>query len=78
MGGGDATTQDNAVRDVYFDFCERDKLRPVSEAPNILQDLFTRVVVAGLLTFCVSQRWLLPKFCPMEPERFARSQSVRT
>ena len=36
------------------------------------------MVVAGLLTFCVSQLWLLPVFCPLEPERFARSQSVWT
>ena len=42
MDGGDATTQHNEVRDVYFDFCERAGLRPISEAPNILQDIFTR------------------------------------
>ena len=42
MAGGDATTQHNAVRDVYFDFCERAGLKPISEAPNILQDIFTR------------------------------------
>ena len=40
MAGGDATTQHNAVRD--FDFCERAGLRPISEVPNILQDIFTR------------------------------------
>ena len=26
----------------YFDFCERAGLRPISEAPNILLDIFTR------------------------------------
>ena len=36
MAGRDATTQHNAVRDVYFDICERAGLRPISEAPNIL------------------------------------------
>ena len=36
------------------------------------------MVVDGLLTFRVSQLWLLPVFCPMDPERFARSQSVWT
>ena len=41
MAGGDATTLHNGVRDVYFDFCERAGLRPISEAPNILQDVFT-------------------------------------
>ena len=40
MSGGDATAQHNAVRDVYFDFCERGALRPLSEAPRILQDVF--------------------------------------
>ena len=44
MAGGDATTQHNAVPDVCFDFCERAVLRPISEAPNILQDIFTRDV----------------------------------
>ena len=38
---GDATTLHNGVRDVYFDFCERVGLRPISEAPNILLDVFT-------------------------------------
>ena len=42
MAGGDATTQHNAVRDVNFDFCERAGLRLISEAPNILLDIFTR------------------------------------
>ena len=28
--------------DVYFDFCERAGLRPISEAPNIHLDIFTR------------------------------------
>ena len=37
--GGDATTQHNGVRDVYFDFCERGGLRPTSEAPRVLQDV---------------------------------------
>ena len=41
MAGGDATTLHNGVRDVYFDFCERAGLRPISEAPNILLDVFT-------------------------------------
>ena len=36
------------------------------------------MVVAGLRTFCASQLWLSPEFCPMEPERFARSLSVWT
>ena len=31
--GGDSTAQHNGVRDVYFDFCERGGLRPLSEAP---------------------------------------------
>ena len=39
--GGDATTLYNGVRDVYFDFCDRAGLRPISEAPNILLDVFT-------------------------------------
>ena len=39
--GGDATTLHNGVRDVYFDFCERAGLRPISGAPNILLDVFT-------------------------------------
>ena len=37
-GGGDATTLHNGVL-VYFDFCERAGLRPISEAPNILLDV---------------------------------------
>ena len=41
MAGGDATTLHNGVRDVYFDFCEGAGLRPISEAPNILLDVFT-------------------------------------
>ena len=41
MAGRDATTLHNGVRDVYFDFCERAGLRPISEAPNILLDVFT-------------------------------------
>ncbi len=40
--GGDATSQHNGVRDVYYDFCERGGLRPLSEAPDILKDLFSR------------------------------------
>ncbi len=40
MAGGDATSQHNAVRDVYFDFSERGGLKPLSEAPRVLQDLF--------------------------------------
>ena len=38
--GGDATAQHNAVRDVYFDYCERGGLRPESEAPRVLQNMF--------------------------------------
>ena len=41
MAEGDAATLHNGVRDVYFDFCERAGLRPISEAPNILLDVFT-------------------------------------
>ena len=41
MAVRDASTQQNAVRDIYFDFCERAGLRPISEAPNILLDIFT-------------------------------------
>ena len=41
MAGGEATTLQNGVRDVYFDFCERAGLKPISEAPNILLDVFT-------------------------------------
>ena len=37
----DATTLHNGIRDVYFDFCEQAGLRPISEAPNILLDVFT-------------------------------------
>ena len=36
-----ATTQHHAVRDVYFDFCERARLRPVNEALHSLLDSFT-------------------------------------
>lgn len=36
---GDATSQHNGVRDVYFDFCESGALRPLSEAPGVLRDL---------------------------------------
>ena len=42
MAGGDATTQHNAVRDVYFDFCERAGLRPISEAPHSSGHLHAR------------------------------------
>ena len=71
----------NGVRDVYFDFCERAGLRPISEAPNTLLDVFTLdglTVVAGLPTSFASQPWLLVVSCPMEPERYARSQFAWT
>ena len=42
MGGGDHTVQHNAVRDVYFDFCSRGRLRPTSEAPSVLADVLGR------------------------------------
>ena len=35
MGGGDAVREHNAVRDVFFDYCERGGLRPVLEAPGL-------------------------------------------
>ena len=76
MTGGDSTTQHTAVRDVHFDFCERAGLRPISEAPHILQDIFTRdgrCRPADVL--CIPA---LVVFCPLDPERFARSQSVWT
>ena len=54
MDGEDATTQHNAVLDVYFDFCERAGLRPISEAPNTLQDIFTRDGRCRLASVCPS------------------------
>ena len=41
MPSGDATTQHNVIRDVSFDFDERARLRPISEAPNIFLDTST-------------------------------------
>ena len=40
--GGDHTAQHDAVRDVYFDFCERGGLRPASEAPHVLAEVLGR------------------------------------
>ena len=42
MAGGDATEQHNGVRDVYFDYCERGALRPLSEAPDVLKEVLGR------------------------------------
>jgi len=39
MVGGERTTQHNAVRDIYFDYCERGCLRPRSEAPQVLAEI---------------------------------------
>jgi hypothetical protein len=36
MSGGDQVYEHNAVRDVIFDFCERGRLRPKLEEPNLL------------------------------------------
>ena len=38
MAGGDASAQQNAVRDVYEDHCRRGGLHPESEAPGLLRD----------------------------------------
>ena len=38
----DATTQLTAAGDIYSDFCEPAGPRPVSEAPKIIMDIFTR------------------------------------
>ncbi len=42
MAGGDHTVQHNAVRDVYYDFCERAGLRPRGEAPGLLAEILGR------------------------------------
>ena len=39
MAGGEHTTQHNAVRDIYYDYCERGRLRPRSEAPRVLAEV---------------------------------------
>ena len=78
MAGGDATTLHNGVRDVYFDFCELAGLRPISEAQTFFWMSSPLTVVAGLPTSFASQPWLSPVPCPMEPERYARSQFAWT
>ena len=77
-GGGDATTLHNGVRDVYFDFCERAGLRPISEAQTFFWMSSPLTVAAGLPTSFASQPWLSPVSCPMEPGRHARSQFAWT
>ncbi len=42
MAGGDHTIQHNAVRDVYYDYCDRAGLRPRSEAPGLLAQILGR------------------------------------
>jgi len=40
MSGGDQTAEHNAVRDVFFDFCERGALGPLSEPTGLLAQAF--------------------------------------
>lgn len=37
MAGGDVVLEHNAVRDVFVDYAERGRLRPVAEAPGLLR-----------------------------------------